>query len=803
MKRTFGLLASLALSLLLTACGSDSDSDSKPQAPTAVISLLAPSEAAMPIKQPITVQLDGSDSSTPNDGNLSYRWTLVERPATSAAVLSSTDTVGTEFVAEVAGSYVASLIVNDGQADSVASRFTFTAIDPKPIAKANTTINVALGTDSVGLDGSNSTLPAGLTGQLEYQWTLKEKPRDSISNLLNDKSSTPTLSLDVAGEYKVELVVSFDGLDSDPLTVVVTVFEGNTQPVAKVKDMEGTQHIMGQKVSLDATESSDADGDNLQYHWRMSDAPFEDMMPVLNNQTTATPDFTPAMAGEYELKLFVFDGQRASEEITVTVVVDPDPAATANLAPEGELVATGYYPSRSVGEQEVGLRAEFNFIGYDPEGETLQIVDAELIEKPVDSNVELVNIGSWKPLGKKIQKLDVAGTYRVRMTVSDGVNQVSREATMEAKVGGVNNRPSTGSLDADSQAVLVGQPLIFNASSSDKDGDPLTYEWTLIDKPDGSNAVITPVTHPENKDLSRAEVMTDIPGVYRVHLIVKDDRGLYSSYDREETGYAKTENKAPEIHSVVWARNWGRLAPGENFYQILPCMSLLHRPIVIDPDGDEVFTHNELISVPANGGNFTSYPDEADCPNTRGQVFTKPGTYVFRYYATDILADAPNYDFVVKVDSFENARGVRLKSVSSRGDLWRPLPYENIPTDRYVFSPSGSPIEASAINWSMTAVDGDYTIENVQVKHINGGLNSLTPAFDGLEEGTVIKKGESLDFQTQFPAIPCLRTDEGKEGFHLSFNIKEIPEISFTYETWMGASTFMSTWTECQPGQLD
>ena len=41
-------------------------------------------------------------------------------------------------------------------------------------------------------------------------------------------------------------------------------------------------------------------------------------------------------------------------------------------------------------------------------------------------------------MGKKIQKLDVEGMYKVRMVVSDGVNQLTTDATMEAKIGNVN-----------------------------------------------------------------------------------------------------------------------------------------------------------------------------------------------------------------------------------------------------------------------------------------------------------------------------------------------------------------------------
>jgi len=159
----------------------------------------------------------------------------------------------------------------------------------------------------------------------------------------------------------------------------------------------------------------------------------------------------------------------------------------------------------------------------------------------------------------------------------------------------------------------------------------------------------------------------------------------------------------------------------------------------------------------------------------------------------------------VSVDPIEEAKGLRLRSINSRNEsLWQPLPHIIIPTYGYISSPTSRPIEEeSSINWSLSAIDANYTIENVTVSHINGGLTDLTPRFEGLTEGQVITQGEDLDFQTVFPAVPCLRTDDQYEGFHLSFNIKEIPEISFVYETWVGASDFMSKWEECQARELN
>lgn len=133
-----------------------------------------------------------------------------------------------------------------------------------------------------------------------------------------------------------------------------------------------------------------------------------------------------------------------------------------------------------------------------------------------------------------------------------------------------------------------------------------------------------------------------------------------------------------------------------------------------------------MISTP-EGGEYTSYPSSDDFADTYGSVFTKPGTYVFRYYATDQIDDAPKYDFVVEVEPMSAAKGVRLRNISGGESLWHPMPYENISS---YATPSNlrwdlEATEERYIQWSLTAVDADYTIENVQAQHINGSLEDL------------------------------------------------------------------------------
>jgi hypothetical protein len=74
-----------------------------------------------------TVQLDASNSYDENLDTLTYTWSLVSIPGGSTAVLSATDTVNPTFVADIAGDYIVSLVVNDGTSNSLIDVVTINA----------------------------------------------------------------------------------------------------------------------------------------------------------------------------------------------------------------------------------------------------------------------------------------------------------------------------------------------------------------------------------------------------------------------------------------------------------------------------------------------------------------------------------------------------------------------------------------------------------------------------------------------------------------------------------------------------
>ena len=74
--------------------------------------------------------------------------------------------------------------------------------------------------------------------------------------------------------------------------------------------------------------------------------------------------------------------------------------------------------------------------------------------------------------------------------------------------------------DADAgedQTVATGDTVFLDGSaSSDPNGDPLTYGWTLVSKPDGSTASLT------DADTATPSFVADLNGEYRVLLVVSD-----------------------------------------------------------------------------------------------------------------------------------------------------------------------------------------------------------------------------------------------------------------------------------------
>lgn len=80
-----------------------------------------------------TVCLDGSNSSDANLDPLTYIWSIVSKPDGSMAVLDNPGAIVPCFIADMSGSYILSLVVNDGFENSDPSNITVIAIEDQNV----------------------------------------------------------------------------------------------------------------------------------------------------------------------------------------------------------------------------------------------------------------------------------------------------------------------------------------------------------------------------------------------------------------------------------------------------------------------------------------------------------------------------------------------------------------------------------------------------------------------------------------------------------------------------------------------
>ena len=172
------------------------------------------------------VQLDGSgsfDDNTPT-ASLVYAWSLVTRPAGSAAFLSDPSIANPTFVADQPGTYIAQLIVEDSaNLASTVAQVAISSTNLAPTANAGPDQGGVVN-QLVQLDGSSSTDPE--LDPLGYAWAFTSTPTGSSAQLSNPFAAAPTFVPDLAGTYTVGMIVD-DGFGPSFVDeVMITVVTG-------------------------------------------------------------------------------------------------------------------------------------------------------------------------------------------------------------------------------------------------------------------------------------------------------------------------------------------------------------------------------------------------------------------------------------------------------------------------------------------------------------------------------------------------------------------------------------------------
>ena len=358
---------------------------------------VAQAGAAQSVLVGAVVTLDGSASADANRDALTYQWAWSDKPLGSAAVLSDATLATPRFTADVKGDYRLSLVVSDGRLSSAPSAVLVrvSELNAAPVANAGSHQSVLLGA-LVTLDGRDSA-DANLQDVLNYRWTLS-RPDGTQSVLTGVR---PVFTASLAGLYLASLTVSDGVLTSEPMVVRVQVSAANAPPVARAGAAKSVD--VGGLVSLDGTDSSDANGDALKYTWSFVSQLPAGSAATLANPLTAKPSFTADVAGVYVLGLVVNDGQVDSAVSVVVVTASPPNVAPVARAGAAQTVAVA---------DEVSLSGSAS---TDANGDVLTYNWA-LANVPEGSTAALVGANSVTATFTA----DLAGVYVATLTVSDG-----------------------------------------------------------------------------------------------------------------------------------------------------------------------------------------------------------------------------------------------------------------------------------------------------------------------------------------------------------------------------------------------
>lgn len=450
------------------------------------------------------VTLDGSGSFDVDNDPLTYSWSFTALPMGSAAALSDPASMNPSFTTDLAGVYVAQLIVNDGSLDSVPDTVVVTATEAPNYPPAafddfynvdeDATLVVAPGVLENDIDGENDPLTAILVddvdngslvfspdGSFTYEPDLNFNGTDAFTYKAND------------GQY-----------DSNVATVTIAVDAVNDAPAADA----GSDDVVftGDTVILDGSGSSDIDNDPLTYSWAFTSVP-AGSSAALSGAGTITASFVPDLAGDYVVRLIVNDGLADSLPDSVTVTANqrmvsvPDVVGLAQGDAEAGITAAGLAVG-TVGTANSDTVPAGDVISQDPAGGTMA---AE------GSAVDLVV--SLGPAGEELPPDPADVAPDMDRTVATGM--LNATEFLYTGDNPIQTGVAEGTIEPIRVAVLRGKVMT-------REGDPL------------SGVDITVLNHPEyGQTRSRADGMFDIAVNGGGHLTV----------DYKKEGYLPVQRK--------------------------------------------------------------------------------------------------------------------------------------------------------------------------------------------------------------------------------------------------------------------
>lgn len=598
----------------------------------------------------LAVALNGSASSDPDGDTLTYFWTLTSAPDGSAAALVNATSASASLTPDLVGTYVAQLVVSDGEAESLPDTVTVTVgqdtTNNPPTALFVLPASVRTGRP-LTLDGGASSDPDG--DALSFAWSVTGSPLGATASIAGADQEQAVVTPDVAGTWTVALVVGDGDLFSAPLEVSFEASVFGARPVADAgPDGRG---VTGDLLRLDGTASVDPDGDPITYLWSLTSVP-DGSTAELSDPTLAAPTLRADVAGTYTAELVVSDGGGASAPDSVSFVVGEPPCVLISEYLEGsasnkvvelyncgtnalDLAAVGLCTASNTGTScaspialEGTLAAGDVFVVCNPGVEAGVIAPTSCDQRSGSLTfngddrlgVYADNDGVLGYFATTDVMLDAFGEFATAPSGRAWADVTFRRCSPTPYSGGglflleeryfefalddgsdlgvppdlssncvIPNRAPTANAGADRTVNVGTQVNLSGGASSDPDGDTLAFLWSLAERPAGGTAGLV------GAGTASPSFTPDAPGTWRVTLTVSD--GTFEASD-ETVVTANRVNRSPIADAGLDAS-----VP-------IGSVATLSGVLSSDPDGDTLTYAWRFVSRPVgSAAAFTTTTD--------------------------------------------------------------------------------------------------------------------------------------------------------------------------------------------------
>jgi RHS repeat-associated protein len=441
------------------------------------------------------VTLDGGASSDDDGNALGYAWALISKPAGSSAALDDGTAVRPGFTADVAGTYIAQLMVDDGTTKSRPATVVVSTGNVAPVADAGPDQFRDDQPPVIQLDGSGSH--DADNDPITYQWALISDPNRSTATLDNPNAVNASFNRDKAGTYVAQLIVGDGTSYSAPSNVFISspkngpiTDDTNVRSVANA----GPDQLVdaGALVQLDGSGSTDAQAEAITYRWALISKP-PGSTATLSSTTAINPTFTADVSGTYVAQLIVSDPR--VDSLPDTVVISPSNQPPVAIAGPDQMVFAAALVqldgSASDDPDQDPITYAWSLTTV-PAGSTAALSDSTIVNPTFTA--------------------DLPGIYVAELIVDDGtVPSTSDSVTITA----TNTAPVANA--GPDQQLLAGVTVQLDGSaSSDAENHTLSFAWSLTTVPAGSTATLS------NPGIANPTFVADLPGSYVAQLIVND-----------------------------------------------------------------------------------------------------------------------------------------------------------------------------------------------------------------------------------------------------------------------------------------